>query len=518
MSIETVFQKIDAVIDAAIEGDRQATREEFFNLDTEYDNYTSTVASPVKQAKEIKRDREISLTDSEKERIENAFINLQTAEAQRFAFTSTVSSYIFDPVEFDASIVKSVGEELKDDEEVLNSVSSNVEDIVNSTDLPPRPTLIDVGCRESVIPFGKSFITEFTVTNPSDDQLNSATANINVGGETACSEIDIAPIDSGEIVTVQREVASPVAEEQLVEVNVDSPTLDVGRSNQDRIDIRSKESYASFAIDNISTLKNTISESQSIPSEQKETIILELEAAIETTNEARETAKRDPESNDTKEENRAQQTNSLFQTAKEALAQAKREYAVVIETNDVPAEVDATIRNHFSLSDKNLSEGQIAGLSQSGKNGQPRGNTTTSTICKSSSPQAKGTRIQSNHVITDNQDTILITIYVTEVYKADTVSATDFFDPQLEVIEESSDGEVTGNGTIHFENIEYNSSSPRVAKLQYRITPPEDMDSEELPANFQTGPTEVEFDDSSSHAHTLGSPGWVVITAESQDD
>lgn len=518
MSIEMILEKIDAVIDAATKRDRQATREAFFNLDTKYDSYALTINSPIKQAKEIERDREISLTDNEKERIKDAFINLQTVETQRFAFTSIVSSHIFDPVEFNADIVKSVGRELKDNEKTLNNASNDVENIVDNTDLSPRPIPIDVNCGKSVIPFGESFITEFTVTNPGDNQLDTATANINVGGDAACSEIDIAPIDSGEVVSVQREVASPVAGEQLIEVSVYSPTLDVGRSNQGRIDIRSKKSYALFAIDNIATLRNTINDSESIPSEQKETIILELEAAIETTNEARETAEEDPKSNNTEEENRARQINSLFQVAKESLAQAKREYAIVIETNDIPTKLDATIRNHFTLSDKNLSEGQIAGLSQSGKNGQPRGDTTTNTICESSSPQAKGTRTQSNHVITDNQDSILTTIYITKVYKADTISVTDFFDPQLEVVGENSDGEVTSNGTIHFENIEHNSSSPGVTKLQYRVAPPEDINSEELPANFQTGPTEVEFDDSSSHAHTIGSPDWVVVTAESQDD
>jgi hypothetical protein len=52
----------------------------------------------------------------------------------------------------------------------------------------------------------------------------------------------------------------------------------------------------------------------------------------------------------------------------------------------------------------------------------------------------------------------------------------------------------------------------------YRTSPPEYMDAEELPANFRTGPTGVKFDGSSSHEHTIGSPDWVIITAESQDD
>ena len=52
----------------------------------------------------------------------------------------------------------------------------------------------------------------------------------------------------------------------------------------------------------------------------------------------------------------------------------------------------------------------------------------------------------------------------------------------------------------------------------YRTSLPEDMDAEELPANFRTGPTGVKFDGSSSHEHTIGSPDRVVVTAESQDD
>ena len=51
----------------------------------------------------------------------------------------------------------------------------------------------------------------------------------------------------------------------------------------------------------------------------------------------------------------------------------------------------------------------------------------------------------------------------------------------------------------------------------YRISPPEHINSEELPANFQTGPMEVEFVDSSGHTHNIGSPDWVVVTAKSQN-
>ena len=40
----------------------------------------------------------------------------------------------------------------------------------------------------------------------------------------------------------------------------------------------------------------------------------------------------------------------------------------------------------------------------------------------------------------------------------------------------------------------------------YRTSPPEDTDAEELPANLQTGLMEVEFNDSSGHAHTIGAP------------
>ena len=58
----------------------------------------------------------------------------------------------------------------------------------------------------------------------------------------------------------------------------------------------------------------------------------------------------------------------------------------------------------------------------------------------------------------------------------------------------------------------------RIYYASYRTSSPKDMDAEELPANFQTGPMEDEFDDSSGHTHTIGSPDWVVVTAESQDD
>lgn len=517
MSIKTILEKIDAVIDAAIKENRQITREAIFELDTEYNRYAPSVASPVQQAKEIKRDREINLTNNKNKRIKDAFITLQTAETRRFAFISTASSYIFDPAEFDADAIKSIGEKLKNDERALNKSSSDVKDIINTTDLSPRPTIISVNCRESTIPFGKRFDIEFTVTNPSDKQLNTATANINIGGETACSEIDIAPIDSGEVVTVQREIASPIAEEQLIEVSVNSPTLDVGRGGQARIDIRSKKSYASFAIDNIATLENTIDESKSIPSEQKETIIVELEAAIEATTRARKTAKEDSENSDTKEKYRAQEVNSLFEAAKKSLAQAKREYAVITKTNNVPVETDATIRNHFILSDRNLSEGQIAGLSGSGENGQPRESTTTSTVCEPSSSQAEGTRVQTDHVITGNQDTILISIYVTELYEEGTISLIDSFDSRLRVVEKDSDGKVANDGKIRFENIEF-SDSTHIVKRQYRIAPSENLDAEELPANFRTGPTEVEFNDNSDRTHTIGQPDWIVVTTESQDN
>lgn len=517
MSVETIIERIDAVISTAFNEDKQATREAFLALNAEYSRYAPTIASPVKQAKEIKRDRDLNLTDTENERIKNAFTNLQATRSQRFAFTSIVSSYIFDPAEFNADTIESIGEELKNDEKILNKASSDVKEIVNNNDLSPRPVIIDVNCQEAVIPFGETFVTEFTVTNPSDSQLDAATAIINIGGEAACSELDIAPIDSGEVVTVRREVASPIAEEQLIEVNVDSPTLDVGRSGQDRIDVRSKKSYASFAIDNISILKKTIEESESIPSEQKETIILELEAAIEAVGEARKTAEEDPEDNNIKEQSRAQRINSLFETAKKTLAQAKREYAIATETNDVRAETDATIRNYFTLSDRNLSEGQTAGLSESGENGQPNNDTTTNTICESPPIQAEGTRVQNNHIITNNQDSILISIYITGIYGDDTVSVTDSFDSQLRVIKEDSDGEVVDGGLIRFENIKSNNGLTSVAKRQYRITPPEDMDAEELPANFRTGPTELKFDDSSSNEHTIGSLDWVIVTAESQD-
>jgi len=518
MSLSKVINLIDNVTAAANNNDRQTTREAFSSLNAEYDRYAPITSSPIEQANEALRDRNIKLADAEEDEIQDAITTLRKTETQRFAFASIVSSFLFDPAGFDAGTVKSVGQKLKSSEEALDREKSDTEKLINGINIPPRPILINVDCRDSVVPFGRIIPVEFTVSNPSSEQLNTATADISVGGETACSELEVGTIGPDETVTIQRKIASPKAGEQPIEVITNSPELNVGRSSQDHVDIRSKAPYALFATNNLETLKNIIENAESIMSEQKTSITSEIRIAIEATNRAYQNAKKSSRNSATREKSRAKEINSLFTSAQEALAQARREYAITVETNDIPSKVDTTIRNYFSLADQNLSEGRIAGLAESGENGRANKSTETEPVCKSSTDQAEGLRIQYNHIVSNKEGIITISIYLTMIHGEDKVTVTDTFGSKWNVVNKGDGAKIIEDDKIQFENIEDSDNPTQIIKRQYQIAPSSNIDTEELPIHFRMGPTEVKFRDNSNHEHVVGRSEWAVVTAESRDE